>query len=350
MARPPPVRRRSASTNGSSADKPTPTSTTNNPLFNKELGQHILRNPLVAQGIVDKAKIQPSDTVIEIGPGTGNLTIKLLERAKKVIVYEKDPRMAAELLKRVQGTPEQRKLEIVVGDVLEATFPYFDVCVSNTPYQISSPLTFKLLEHRPAFRSAVLMFQREFALRLVAKAGDDLYCRLSVNAQLYSRITHVMKVSRNSFRPPPLVESSVVRLEPYTPAPPIDFGEWDGLMRILFLRKNKTVAANIKTNSIIDLLYQNYCTVKYGVNGSGGGTATNDADVNMGSNDVYMEDNNNNNNSKNIARITKDEVKRDVLSILEETGMGGERASKMSSDDYLRLLVAFNEKGYHFRS
>lgn len=322
MARPP--KRLTPGNGGGGGEKPTPTSTTNNPLFNKELGQHILKNPLVAQGIVDKANIQASDTVIEIGPGTGNLTIKLLERAKKVIVYEKDPRMAAELLKRVQGTPEQRKLEIIVGDVLEATFPYFDVCVSNTPYQISSPLTFKLLAHTPPFRSAVLMFQREFALRLVAKAGDELYCRLSVNAQLYSRITHVMKVSRNSFRPPPMVESSVVRIEPYTPAPPIDFNEWDGLMRILFLRKNKTVAANIKTNSIIDLLYQNYLSVK---------GFSSEFEVKSAP-----------------APPSKDEVRNMILTILEETGMGSERASKMTSDDYLRLLVSFNEKGFHFRS
>lgn len=74
--------------------------------------------------------------VLEIGPGTGNLTVKLLEKAKKVIAIEKDPRLAAELVKRVQGTPEQRKLEIIVDDFLKVDLPYFDVCVSNTPYQV----------------------------------------------------------------------------------------------------------------------------------------------------------------------------------------------------------------------
>ena len=89
----------------------------------------------------------------------------------------------------------QRKLHLVVGDVLKADLPYFDICVSNTPYQISSPLVFKLLTHRPLFRSAVLMFQREFAMRLVAKPGDELYCRLSVNVQLLAKVEHVMKVA-----------------------------------------------------------------------------------------------------------------------------------------------------------
>lgn len=78
--------------------------TTKNPIFNTDkFGQHILKNPLVAQGIVDKANLKPSDVVLEVGPGTGNLTVRILEKAKKTIVVEMDPRMAAELSKRVQG-------------------------------------------------------------------------------------------------------------------------------------------------------------------------------------------------------------------------------------------------------
>ena len=202
-----------------------------------------------------------------------------------------------------------------MGDVLQAELPYFDICISNTPYQISSPLTFKLLAHRPVFRTAVLMFQREFALRLVARPGDDLYCRLSVNAQLLSKITHVMKVSRNSFRPPPQVESSVVRVEPFQPAPPINFEEWDGLVRILFLRKNKTVAANFKTSSVLDMLERNYRTW-CSMNG--------------------------------VALSEPFDCKATVLRILEETGTAELRAAKMDLDDYMRLLLAFNEVGFHF--
>ena len=86
-------------------------------------------------------------------------------------------RMVAELQKRVQGSHYQQKLQIMVGDVIKTDLPFFDVCVANVPYQISSPLVFKLLLHRPFFRCAVLMFQREFAQRLVAQPGDKLYCR-----------------------------------------------------------------------------------------------------------------------------------------------------------------------------
>ncbi len=145
------------------------------------------------------------------------------------------------------------------GDVIKQDLPYFDICVANTPYQISSPLTFKLLSHRPAFRAAVLMFQREFAMRLVAKPGESLYCRLSVNAQLLSRVSHLLKVGKNNFRPPPKVESSVVRIEPRQPKEiQVNFTEWDGLIRLCFSRKNKTLGAIFKQNAVLDMLEKNY--------------------------------------------------------------------------------------------
>ncbi len=165
--------------------------------------------------MVEKAALRSTDTVLEIGPGTGNMTVKLLEKSKRVkkkdtylsnrkcllcsfikqvVACEVDPRMVAELQKRVLGTSLQPKLHIMVGDVLKTELPFFDVCVANLPYQISSPFVFKLLLHRPMFRCALLMFQREFAERLIAKPGDKLYCRLSVNTQLLAKVDHVLKV------------------------------------------------------------------------------------------------------------------------------------------------------------
>ena len=104
--------------------------------FNTNVGQHILKNPGVSDAIVEKAFLKPTDTVLEVGPGTGNLTVRILERAKKCICVELDPRMAAEVTKRVQGTPEQKKLEVLLGDVIKTELPAFDVCISNTPYQV----------------------------------------------------------------------------------------------------------------------------------------------------------------------------------------------------------------------
>uniref|UniRef100_F6W7L4 rRNA adenine N(6)-methyltransferase n=1 Tax=Callithrix jacchus TaxID=9483 RepID=F6W7L4_CALJA len=205
-------------------------------MFNTGIGQHILKNPLIINSIIDKAALRPTDVVLEVGPGTGNMTVKLLEKAKKVVACELDPRLVAELHKRVQG-------------LWPANFKY---------WWISSPFVFKLLLHRPFFRCAILMFQREFALRLVAKPGDKLYCRLSINTQLLARVDHLMKVGKNNFRPPPKVESSVVRIEPKNPPPPINFQEWDGLVRITFVRKNKTLSAAFKSSAVQQLLEKNY--------------------------------------------------------------------------------------------
>lgn len=102
--------------------------------------------------MLEKSALRPTDVVLEIGPGTGNMTVKILEKVKKVVACEVDPRMVAELQKRVQGTPYQSKLSIMVGDALKTDLPFFDICVANVPYQISSPLVFKLLLHRPFFR------------------------------------------------------------------------------------------------------------------------------------------------------------------------------------------------------
>ena len=284
--------------------------------FNTGLGQHILKNPQVVTAIVNKAALRSTDTVLEIGPGTGNLTVQMLDKAKKVIACEVDPRMVAELQKRVLGTPMQSKLQIVVGDVIKTeNLPFFDVCVANVPYQISSPLVFKLLLHRPFFRCAILMFQREFAQRLVAQAGDKLYCRLSINTQLLARVDHIMKVDRKNFRPPPKVESSVVRIEPRQPPPPINFKEWDGLTRICFVRKNKTLSSLFGTTAVLVMLEKNYkiqCSLK---------------------NETVPEDLN---------------IKAKVDEVLESIDFKEKRARTMDIDDFMKLLHAFNSNGIHF--
>jgi 18S rRNA (adenine1779-N6/adenine1780-N6)-dimethyltransferase len=119
----------------------------------KSRGQHFLKNPLVVNSIVEKSDLRTTDTVLEIGPGTGNMTVKLLASAKKVIAVEVDPRMVAEVQKRVAETDGAHRLQIMFADVLKVDLPYFDVCVANVPYNISSAIVFKLLAHRPMFRS-----------------------------------------------------------------------------------------------------------------------------------------------------------------------------------------------------
>ena len=142
-----------------------------------------MKNPGVAQAIVDKASLKQSDHVLEVGPGTGNLTMLILKAAKSVTAVEMDPRMAAELTKRVQSTPSMSsRLTILLGDVIKTELPPFDVCISNTPYQISSPLVFKLVSLECPPCCYILMFQRKFAMCLFTKPRDKLYSCLSVNA------------------------------------------------------------------------------------------------------------------------------------------------------------------------
>ena len=323
-----------------SASRPRPS---NNLVFNHSLGQHILKNPLVVTSIVDKAGIRSTDTVLEVGPGTGNLTVKLLPVAKKVIVVEYDVRMIAELQKRVAGTADAHKLHIIQGDVLKVDLPYFDLCVANLPYQISSPFTFKLLSHRPPFRSAVLMYQREFALRLLAQPATPLFCRLSLNTQLLSRVSHLLKVSKNSFRPPPKVESSVVRIEPIYPPPPINFMEWDGLVRLCFSRKNKTLRAIFNNRHVLELLHNNYNTYMAlhpttptppTTTAAAAATAAAGAAAVGG--------------SVRSSVLSDGEVKERVLGVLAAGEWSDKRASKMEQEEFVGLLAAFNEAGFHF--
>lgn len=336
--------------------------------FHKSKGQHILKNPLVVQSIVDKSGLKSTDVVLEIGPGTGNLTMKLLERVKKVVAVELDPRMVLELQRRVQGTPYASRLTVIHGDVMKVDLPYFDVCVANIPYQISSPLTFKLLAHRPAFRAAIIMYQHEFAMRLVAKPGDSLFSRLAVNTQLLSRVNHLLKVGRNNFRPPPKVDSSVVRIEPRNPPPPINFLEWDGLVRLCFGRKNKTLSAIFRQPSTLVLLEQNYEMTK----ALGKSTTTftsGDVDVmgglsrmavDKGENDEEEEEEDGDDDETAMdvdvqqpARQKRrgkasDGFKQRILGILETSGFAEKRAAKMTQDEFLALLAAFNSQQVHF--
>ncbi|KAF9595145.1 hypothetical protein IFM89_037432 [Coptis chinensis] len=105
------------------------------------------------------------------------------------------------------------------------------------------------------------MFQREFAMRLIAQPCQNLYCHLSVNTQLLARISHLLKVGKNNFRPPPKVDSSVVRIESRKPLPSVNFKEWDGLIRLCFNRKNKTLGSIFRQKSVLSLMEKNYITL-----------------------------------------------------------------------------------------
>ena len=224
------------------------------------------------------------------------------------------------------------------------------------------------------------MFQREFAMRLFAKPGDRLYSRLSVNAQMWAKIDHIMKVGKNNFKPPPAVESSVVRLVPKNPRPQISYEEWDGLLRVAFVRKNKTLRASFfGTASVMNMLESNYRTwcAQNNVTIEDGPSEGGDNDVMVieadidgeaqewdGIMDIDDEDTPaffkeeselpakllNGSTSKRrrkgkVAELIREKVRK----ILEDdTELAEKRARSCDEGDFLKLLWAFNKENIHF--
>ena len=183
----------------------------------KSLGQHFVQDPNILRKIVEEAALEPEDIVVEIGAGLGSLTAPLAERIKKVYALEIDPRLAEALRERFSG---MEQVEVVQGDALKFDFaPIFQKwrrkmkVVANLPYEISSPMIFRLLKEREYFSLLVLMLQLEVARRVVARPGTKDYGPLSLWSQLYSRAAIAFQVGPQAFHPPPKVDSAVVKFE-----------------------------------------------------------------------------------------------------------------------------------------
>jgi 16S rRNA (adenine1518-N6/adenine1519-N6)-dimethyltransferase len=206
----------------------------------KNLSQNFLINKDVLLKQISFANISSNEIVLEIGGGTGLLTEMLIPLAKKVYCIEYDRLLAKYLDWRFK---EERNIEIIHGDALEVTFPSFDKVIANLPYHISSPLTFKLLEEN--FNLAILMYQYEFAQRMVAEPNSDDYSRLSVNVQYLSEVKLLKKISRNNFYPKPRVDSALVEIRPKKEPLPVLYENFRDITRVLFNTKNKLVGSII---------------------------------------------------------------------------------------------------------
>jgi 16S rRNA (adenine1518-N6/adenine1519-N6)-dimethyltransferase len=212
----------------------------------KGLGQHFLVADSVAERHVAISGISPEHTVLEVGPGLGILTEKLIPRARKVVAIEADGRMCNHLLQRFGHA---NNFELRHEDALRADLPPFDVCVSNLPYQISSPITFKLLER--SFIRACLMYQLEFAERMVAKPGTEEYSRLSVSAQHRAACKIEFKVPRGAFWPQPRVDSAVVTITPRPPSYEIaDEKLFHAVVKVLFSHRRKKIRTTLADNAL----------------------------------------------------------------------------------------------------
>jgi len=202
----------------------------------KRFGQHFLHDPGVVAKIVAAIDPRPGERLVEIGPGEGALTRPLLERAERLAAIEIDRDLAARLEREF---PPQR-LQVLRQDALECDFAAFGEglrLVGNLPYNISTPLLFHLAQYAARVRDMHFMLQREVVERMVAAPSQPAYGRLSVSLQARFRMRKLFTVARGAFRPPPKVESAVVRLLPLEKMLVID----EALLRRAFSARRKTL-------------------------------------------------------------------------------------------------------------
>ncbi|MDA3901983.1 MAG: 16S rRNA (adenine(1518)-N(6)/adenine(1519)-N(6))-dimethyltransferase RsmA [Desulfuromusa sp.] len=209
----------------------------------KRFGQHFLRDRTVIDKIITAAQLDPQKQVVEVGPGLGVLTDELLPRSAHVQVMEID----RDLIERLEARNDLR-LTVHAGDVLKLPWrdflnqpPY--TLVANLPYNISSQVVFRLIEHRDLFQRMVLMFQREVGERLIATPGGKDYGILSVLCQLWYDIKTVTLVKPEAFSPSPKVDSIVLNFQPL-PSPrvdPIDEVLFKKVVKGAFTQRRKTL-------------------------------------------------------------------------------------------------------------
>ncbi len=212
----------------------------------KRFGQHFLHDPNVLQRIVQAIAPRAGERVVEIGPGDGALTLPLLRTLGHLTVIELD----RDLLPRLRAAAEDAgQLDIVNADVLGVDLTALAAgmplrIVGNLPYNISSPILFHCIDHLDAIRDMHFMLQKEVVERMSAAPGSKVYGRLSVMLQLVCRVDPLLAVPPGAFRPPPKVDSAVVRLTPHAPAMPSGAASASiaRVVRAAFGQRRKTLA------------------------------------------------------------------------------------------------------------
>ncbi|MBN1328408.1 MAG: ribosomal RNA small subunit methyltransferase A [Candidatus Heimdallarchaeota archaeon] len=204
----------------------------------KSLSQNFIINEEILNKQIEFAQINNKDIVLEIGGGTGLLTEKLATIAKLVYCIEYDTNLAKYLSNKFKL---KGNVKIIEGDALKIDFPKVNKIVANLPYHISTPLTFKILDMN--FDIAILMYQYEFAQRMIAEPNTDDYSRLTANLQYLANVDILQRVSRGFFYPMPQVDSAIVKITLKKIDLPVPINEYRIVSRILFNTKNKIVSS-----------------------------------------------------------------------------------------------------------
>ena len=206
----------------------------------KRFGQHFLHDPGVLKRILDAISPARGDFVVEIGPGEGALTRPLLERLDRLTVIEIDRDLAAQLSREF---PRDR-LSVICADALDYDFSVLPAgarIAGNLPYNVSTPLLFHLARAADRVRDMHFLLQKEVVDRMVAKPSTSDYGRLSVMLQVRFAMAKLFEVGPGAFRPPPKVDSAVVRLVPLPAKPACDEARLEKIVREAFSARRKTL-------------------------------------------------------------------------------------------------------------
>jgi 16S rRNA (adenine1518-N6/adenine1519-N6)-dimethyltransferase len=212
----------------------------------KSFGQSFLTYEPAADRIVEALKLSHDDEVIEIGPGKGVLTSRLVERCRKVTAVEVDERLVEHLCSEFAG---QANLDVVHQDVLAFDFSRFrDVVVcGNLPYNISSQILFRLLDNLPSWRRGVFTLQREFATRLLAAPDNKDYGAVTVLFELWTERQKLFNLEPDCFKPSPDVMSTVISIRrrdnPLCEVKDMEF--FKKVVKAAFAQRRKTLGNNL---------------------------------------------------------------------------------------------------------
>jgi 16S rRNA (adenine1518-N6/adenine1519-N6)-dimethyltransferase len=206
----------------------------------KRFGQHFLHDPGILRRIVEAIAPARGERMVEIGPGEGALTRPLLERLEHLTAIEIDRDLSAHLAREFSAD----RLTVLCADALDFDFSAFPAgmrVVGNLPYNISTPILFHLARYADRLRDLHFMLQLEVVQRMVAQPSTPDYGRLSVTLQTRFRMTKLFKVAPGAFRPPPKVDSAVVRLVPLPEKMPCDEAVFEKIVRGAFSARRKTL-------------------------------------------------------------------------------------------------------------
>ncbi|MCH9811327.1 16S rRNA (adenine(1518)-N(6)/adenine(1519)-N(6))-dimethyltransferase RsmA [bacterium] len=223
----------------------------------KALSQNFLIDNNVVKKIIDHAEVQPGDTILEIGPGSGALTVEILQRGATVYAVEYDKDVSHILKKYLSSNPN---FHLIEGDILKQDLSFLKApvkIISNLPYHITSPIIAMIADYLDTFTSATLMVQKEMADRILAEAPSNNRSSFSIFTSYYFEKKALFLVKPGSFTPKPKVDSIILSLIPKKELPLADPNPFFDFVRKAFSQKRKMISSTIKDQPIAQTLKKN---------------------------------------------------------------------------------------------